>query len=85
MISGTITGDIDVVYDVQLVDEDENTLQSQTLDSNGRYRFEKLGPGRYWIYVNDRRAEAYIRTTRGNREVNADGRSTYRVDFDVEN
>lgn len=85
VISGTITGDIGVVYNVQLIDADENTLQSQTLDSNGRYRFESLSSGQYWIYVNDRRAEAYIRTTRGSLPVNADGTSSYRIDFDVKN
>jgi hypothetical protein len=85
VIRGTITGDTSVILNVQLVDENENTLQTTTLDRNGRYRFDNVGAARYWIYVNDGRAEAYITTTRGDRSVDADGRSSYRIDFNVRN
>lgn len=85
VISGTITGDTGVVRDIQLVDEDENTLQTTTLDRNGRYRFENVAAGRYWIYVNDGRAEAYITTSSGDRSVTADGRKSYQIDFNVRN
>ena len=82
-IYGTISGDTSVVINVQLVDENENTLKTTTLDQNGRYRFDDLGAALYWIYVNDGRAEAYITTTTGDRSVNADGSTDYRVDFHV--
>jgi hypothetical protein len=72
-----------VVLNVQLVDESENTLQTKTLDRNGNYRFDNIGAGRYWIYVNDGRAEAYITTSSGDRSVDADGRSSYRINFNV--
>ncbi len=83
VIGGTITGDTGVVINVQLVDESENTVQSTTLDQNGRYRFRNIGAGRYWIYVNDGRAEAYITTNSDDRSIDADGRSSYNLNFNV--
>ena len=85
VVRGTITGDIGVVYNVQLIDENENTLQTTQLDSNGRFRFDNVAAGQYWIYVNDLRAEAYIRTTSGSMPIDADGSSSYRINFDVDN
>lgn len=85
VVSGTITGDTGVVLNVELVDENESTVQSTTLDRSGNYRFENIAAGTYWIFVNDGRAEAYITTTRGDIQVEADGRSSYRVDFNVDN
>lgn len=83
VISGTVTGDINLVKRVELFDENEVEIQSMPLDRNGRYRFESLGPGRYGIYIYDKGGDPWITTTTGERVVEVDGRSSYRIDFTV--
>jgi hypothetical protein len=83
-IRGRIEGRRELIVDVQLVDQNEATLQRTELDASGAYRFTGVPAGRYWVFVNDGKREANIRPVTGSNPIDSDGASEYRMDFRVE-
>lgn len=85
VIEGRITGEPELVTEVQLLDDDRRrVLQRVTPDRAGRYRFVGLAAGSYWIHVAAGGKRGDVRVEGGpNVRLRVDGRSSYERGFRV--
>lgn len=84
VIRGRITGETELVTEVQLLDGDRRVVERTTPDRRGRYRFERLLAGTYRVHVAAGGKRDDVRIEGGsNARVRVDGESHYTRDFRV--
>lgn len=83
VIRGRIRGHPELVTNVQLLNASQELVATRPVGRNGRFRFEGIARGRYYLFVNDGKREARI-SPGSTVQFTVDGRSTYRKDFTVE-
>jgi hypothetical protein len=83
-VTGDVWGRWALVSDVQLLDSEERVVKKVNLTPPGRYRFDHVPEGRFYIYVNDAGNGATIRPAGGDGWVQSDGKGGYTVNFNVE-
>ena len=81
-IYGEITGNPDVIENVQLMHSDGRSVIKTPISSDGSYRLVSVPRGKYTIFVNEGKAEAMISPS-PNLEIEVDGQSSYRRNFEV--